>query len=329
MGRQRKGRPLDGVLLLNKPAGMSSNQALQRAKRLFFAAKAGHTGSLDPQATGLLPLCFGEATKFSQFLLDADKRYRSTFRLGETTSTADADGEVLSQSPTDHIDIAQVTQALDGFLGDIMQLPPMYSALKHRGQPLYKLAREGREVERQERPVHIYSIEVLDFRPGPAAEVDVEVHCTKGTYIRTLAENLGELLDCGGRVEALHRVASGPFDDSRAVTLESLEAERGDGRAEQLDHHLLPADAPVASLPALLLPATSGYYFRQGNPVMDSQVYRLGDEGDMVRVFLESGETQQFLGLGELTDEGLVAPKRLIASSAATAPTPSPICPEG
>lgn len=317
MGRQRKGRLIDGVLLLDKPIGMSSNQALQRAKRMFFAAKAGHTGSLDPLATGLLPLCFGEATKFSQFLLDADKRYQSTFRLGEVTSTGDAAGEVLSQSSTDGLNAEQVAQALAQFEGDILQVPSMFSALKHKGQPLYKLAREGKEVERKARAIHIFSIEMLEFRPGPAAEVDVAVHCTKGTYIRSLAEDLGAALGCGGRVETLHRTATGPFEVSQAVTLDQLATELGEGPAEVLDQHLLPADAPVASLPALVLPESSAYYFRLGNPVMDAQVYRLGDEGDMVRVFAQFEPRPRFLGLGELSGEGQVAPKRLIASQSA------------
>jgi len=318
MARRRKGRPIDGVLLLNKTAGMSSNHALQRAKRLFFAAKAGHTGSLDPLATGLLPLCFGEATKFSQFLLDAEKGYQSTFRLGVVTSTGDAEGEVLHEADASGVTREQVERALAQFVGDIEQVPPMFSALKLNGQPLYKLAREGKEVERKPRPVTIHRIDLLDFRPGPQAEIDVEVLCTKGTYIRTLAEDVGQALDCGARVERLHRTLSGPFDVANAVSLEALEAERGEGMAELLDHHLLPADTPVAALPALVLPADSAYYFRQGNPVMDPQVYRLGDEGDMVRVFGEStasSEEPRFLGLGELDDEGRVAPKRLVAAS--------------
>ncbi len=318
MARRRKGRPIDGVLLLNKTAGMSSNHALQRAKRLFFAAKAGHTGSLDPLATGRLPLCFGEATKFSQFLLDAEKGYQSTFRLGVVTSTGDAEGEVLHEADASGVTREQVERALEQFVGDIEQVPPMFSALKLNGQPLYKLAREGKEVERKPRPVTIHRIDLLDFRPGPQAEIDVEVLCTKGTYIRTLAEDVGQALDCGARVERLHRTLSGPFDVANAVSLEALEAERGEGMAELLDHHLLPADTPVAALPALVLPADSAYYFRQGNPVMDPQVYRLGDEGDMVRVFGEStasSEEPRFLGLGELDDEGRVAPKRLVAAS--------------
>ena len=317
MGRRRKGRLLDGVLLLNKAAGMSSNHSLQRAKRLLFAAKAGHTGSLDPLATGLLPLCFGEATKFSQFLLDAEKGYESTFRLGVVTTTGDAEGDVLYEADASAVTREQAEAALARFVGDIEQVPPMYSALKLNGQPLYKLAREGKDVERQPRPVTLYRIELLDFRAGPQAEVDVAVRCSKGTYIRTLAEDVGEVLGCGARVERLHRTHSGPFSVADAISLEALEAERGDGLAEQLDHHLLPADAPVASLPALELPADSGYYFRQGNPVMDAQVYRLGDEGDMVRVFVagDPGAEPRFLGLGELDDEGRVCPKRLVAAN--------------
>lgn len=321
MARRRKGRLIDGVLLLNKAAGMSSNHALQRAKRLFFAAKAGHTGSLDPLATGLLPLCLGEATKFSQFLLDAEKGYISTFRLGVVTTTGDAEGEVLHEADASAVTREQVVRALEQFVGDIEQVPPMFSALKLNGQPLYKLAREGKEVERKPRPVTIHRIELLDFRPGPQAEIDVEVLCTKGTYIRTLAEDIGQVLDCGARVERLHRTRSGPFNVADAISLDELEAERGEGQAEQLDHHLLPADTPVAALPALVLPADSAYYFRQGNPVMDSQVYRLGDEGDMVRVFGETAENAQeprFLGLGELDDDGRVAPKRLVAANVPT-----------
>lgn len=312
MARKRHGRPVHGVLLLNKPAGMSSNHALQRAKRLLFAAKAGHTGSLDPLATGVLPLCFGEATKFSQFLLDADKRYRSTFRFGVTTTTSDADGEVLSEMATDILTREQVEEGLKAFVGNIAQVPSMFSALKHKGQPLYKLAREGKEVEREARNVTVFDAKLLDFRPGPAAEADVEIHCSKGTYIRTIADDLGHNLGCGAHVQMLHRSAAGPFDESRAISLEELDRERGEQRAEVLDHHLLPVDAPVADLASVELPEPTGYYFSQGNPVMDAQAYRAGKEGDMVRVFLENGD---FLGIGELTDDGRVAPKRLVVRS--------------
>lgn len=313
MARNRKGRPVSGVLLLNKAAGMTSNDALQKAKRLFYVAKAGHTGSLDPLATGVLPLCFGEATKFSQFLLDADKRYRTTYRLGAFTTTGDAEGELLDQTSAVHVTREQVLAELEAFKGDIQQVPPMYSALKHNGEPLYKLARQGIEVERPARPVTIYSIELLDFRPGEQAEVDLDIRCSKGTYIRSIAEDLGTALGCGAHVVALHRSESGPFKEADAVTLEQLLAERGDELAEVLDHHLLPTDAPVQDLPAMILEEHSAYYFGQGNPVMDPQVYRIGDEGDMVRVFSEKDD---FLGIGVLDDEGRVAPKRLVVPAA-------------
>lgn len=316
---RRKGRPVDGVLLLNKPTGMSSNHALQRAKRLFFVEKAGHTGSLDPLATGVLPLCFGEATKFSQFLLDADKRYRSTFRLGITMTTSDADGEIIAEKSTGAITLAQVEEELKKFVGDILQVPPMYSALKHQGQPLYKMARQGIEIERQPRPVTVYGIDILDFRAGDAAEVDVDIRCSKGTYIRSIAEDLGFALGCGAHVKALHRSAAGLFDESQCVTPEQLESTFELGGYEALDLLLLGADAPVETLPAVYLPETSAHYFRLGNPVMDSQVYRIGAQGDIVRVFCAETEqsAQQFLGLAEITDDGRVAPKRIIANRSA------------
>lgn len=301
---------MNGVLLLNKAAGVTSNTALQQAKRLFFAAKAGHTGSLDPLATGVLPLCFGEATKFSQYLLDADKRYRSTFCLGVSTATGDADGEVIGTADASAISRDKVEQALANFEGEIEQIPSMYSAIKHNGQPLYKLAREGKTVEREARRVQVYSITVLDFNPGDRATVDVDIHCSKGTYVRTIAEDLGSVLGCGAHVSRLHRSQAGPFSDLDAIALDALETERGEQRAEVLDYHLLPPDAPVQDMPPLNLPEQSAFYFRQGQPVMDPRVYQLGDEGDMVRVFSES---DAFLGVGAITDDGRVAPKRLIA----------------
>lgn len=321
---RRKGRPVDGVLLLHKPAGMTSNHALQRAKRLFFVEKAGHTGALDPLATGVLPLCFGEATKFSQFLLDADKGYRTCIRLGVTTDTCDADGEILERVSTAGITLAQVEAALKPLTGDILQVPPMYSALKLNGQPLYKMARQGVEVERAARPVTIHSIDILAFRAGDEAEVELDIRCTKGTYIRSIAVDLGAALGCGGHVKTLHRSAAGLFDESQCITLEALEARFAEVQSAQgdtaayaaLDSHLLSTDAPVASLPAVDLPANSAHYFRLGNPVMVSKVYRFGEQGDIVRVFC--AETEQspraFLGLGSITDEGGVAPKRILAN---------------
>ncbi|WP_226663156.1 tRNA pseudouridine(55) synthase TruB [Microbulbifer aggregans] len=310
MGRRPKwGRQVDGVLLLNKPTGISANDALQKAKRLFFANRAGHTGALDPLATGVLPICFGEATKFSQYLLDADKRYRSTFCLGMTTESGDADGNVIATSDASGITEQQVRDAMAAFRGTISQVPSMYSALKHKGQPLYKLARQGIEVEREPRKVEIYSYELLNFVPGTNPRAEIEVHCSKGTYVRSLAEDLGKALGVGAFVEKLHRSAAGPYEEADAITLEELTEERGEDRAEVLDHHLLPMDSPASGLPKMILNDDTGYYLRQGQPVMDLQVYRLGDEGDMVRLFLESGE---FLGVGEITDDGRVAPRRLV-----------------
>ena len=310
MGRRRKfGRKIDGVLLVNKPAGETSNAVLQRAKRLFFANKAGHTGALDPLATGVLPLCFGEATKFSQFLLDADKVYVSEFELGVTSDTADADGEVLVSTDASHVGRADIEKEISAFRGEIDQVPPMYSALKKDGQPLYKLARQGIEVERKARRVTIFAYDILDFTPAKQPVLRVRVHCTKGTYIRSLAADLGEALGVGARVVSLHREQAGAFRYEDALNLEDLETERGEARAETLDHYLLSMDAPVASLPKIALEEDSAYYFGRGNPVMDLEVYQIGKEGDTVRVFEESG---RFLGLAEITDDGCLAPKRLV-----------------
>lgn len=311
MGRRPKwGRAVHGVLLLNKPAGITANDALQKAKRLFFANRAGHTGALDPLATGVLPVCFGEATKFSQYLLDADKRYRSTFCFGMTTASGDADGDLLETRDASGLTEKAVLKAMRDFRGPIRQVPSMYSALKHQGQPLYKLARQGLEVEREAREVEIYEFELLKFTPGSRPLAEVEIHCSKGTYVRSLAEDLGRALGVGAYVEQLHRSAAGPFDQADAITLDALAEERGEERAEVLDHHLLPVDAPAGSLPKLVLPESTGYYLRQGQPVMDLQVYRIGAEGDMVRLFLETGD---FLGVGEITDDGCVAPRRLVS----------------
>jgi len=210
LAKKKQRRSVHGVLVLDKPLGLSSNQALQRAKFLFNAAKAGHTGALDPLASGVLPLCFGEATKFSQYLLDADKRYQATFRLGLATESGDMDAPVVHEGDASAITEDQVLQAVANYRGNIEQVPPMYSALKHQGQPLYKLAREGKEIERPPRAVCVYVYEVLDFRPGPNAELDVDIHCSKGTYIRSLAIDLGMDLGVGAVVSKLRRTQAGP-----------------------------------------------------------------------------------------------------------------------
>jgi len=307
VARRRRGRPVDGILVLDKPVGLSSNQALQQAKRLYAAAKAGHTGSLDPLATGVLPLCFGEATKFSQFLLDADKAYESTFVLGVATATGDADGDQLSAADASGLTAAAVETALARFRGEIEQVPSMYSAIKQGGQPLYKLAREGREVERQARSVVIHRLELREFRPGARAEAEVYLECSKGTYVRTIAEDLGRLLGCGAHVARLRRTKAGPFGIADSVSLDALEALKGDNRLAEMDALLLPAEAALNGLPVVRLSESGGFYLRQGQPV---QVPRAPRDG-MVRVVLESGE---FLGVGEILDDGRVAPRRLIVT---------------
>ena len=211
MGRRRnRGRNISGVLLLDKPEGLTSNKALQEVKFLIKAAKAGHTGSLDPLATGLLPICFGEATKMSAFLLDADKRYQVTVKLGETTTTADAEGEVVETHDPSGVTEEQIRATLREFLGEQQQLPPMYSAVKHKGERLYKLARQGVVVERETRTIHIHSLTLLDMA---MPEFVMDVHCSKGTYVRTLAEDIGKRLGCGAHVNGLKRTRVGPYDD--------------------------------------------------------------------------------------------------------------------
>ncbi|MFL0810357.1 MAG: tRNA pseudouridine(55) synthase TruB [Agarilytica sp.] len=312
MGRRRKfGRPVHGVILIDKAPGMTSNDVVQKCKRLFFAEKAGHTGALDPLATGVLPICLGEATKFSQYLLDSDKVYESEFRFGVSTDTCDSDGQAVSEADASSLTREQIEEAMHKYRGDIEQVPPMYSALKKDGQPLYKLAREGKEVERDARPVTIYDYELINVTPGPEATATVRIHCSKGTYVRSLAHDLGADLGVGAHVAKLKRIKTGNFEISAAYSLETLETRRGDERAEILDELLLAIDAPVENLPKISLDEDGAYYFGRGQPVMDTQVYRIGAEGDTVRVFRGP---EAFLGLGEITDDGRVSPKRLVVN---------------
>ncbi|OUS03757.1 tRNA pseudouridine(55) synthase TruB [Gammaproteobacteria bacterium 54_18_T64] len=311
--RQRpRGRPVDGILILNKPQGITSNDALQQVKYLFYAAKAGHTGSLDPLATGVLPICLGEATKFTQFLLEADKTYQSTFCLGMATETGDSDGETVSATDASALTQAQLEQAIEAFRGEIKQIPSMYSALKHNGQPLYKLARQGITVEREARDATIYSYEILAFRPGEKAELDVQISCSKGTYIRTLAEDLGKAVGCGAHVTRLHRTVAGPFREEDSITLPQLESLREGKRGEDLDFLLKPLDAAVSDAIAVELTESMAWYFRQGQAVMSPEVYRQSEEGDIVRIFHTDGG---FMGVGEVLDDGRVKPRRLVASA--------------
>jgi len=299
--RRRQGRDLTGIILLDKPVGLGSTQVLQRVKNLFQARKGGHTGSLDRLASGLLPLCFGEATKISGFLLDADKRYRSTFRLGVVTNTGDAEGEVIERHDPPQLDEGKILRVLAEFTGPIEQVPPMHSAIKHQGQRLYKLAHQGLTVERQPRSVTIYRLELLGFGDG---RLRVEVDCSKGTYIRTLAEDIGKRLGCGGSVETLHRFGAGPFEAKDMVSLRELE-ERAERGLAALDELLLPIEAAVAHWPGISLPDAVAFYLRRGQPVL---VPHAPTEG-WVRIF--AGD-DRFVGIGEVLDDGRVAPRRLV-----------------
>jgi len=299
MARRKKGRPISGVLLLNKPQGLSSNSALQKVKRLFNAQKAGHTGALDPLATGMLPLCFGEATKFSQFLLDSDKSYRVIGKLGVRTDTSDSTGEVVD-TKTVKVSKKQLEKALEQFRGDIMQTPSMFSALKHNGQPLYKYARKGIEIERPARPITVYKLDLIRFDND---EVELEIECSKGTYIRTIIDDLGQLLGCGAHVTLLHRnfVADYPVD--QMLTLEQLEEDRE--KELSLDHYLLPVDSPIMYLDAATLDHESADYFSHGQAIN----YPNLEEGDLLRVY---DEADRFLGVAEVDGEDMLAPKRLV-----------------
>lgn len=301
MARRRSGRVVNGILLLDKSTGMTSNKALQTAKHLFKAQKAGHTGSLDPLATGLLPLCFGEATKISGFLLDADKSYTATCKLGVRTNSADSDGDVIDTRPVTGIDKDLVQQSFQTFLGEIEQIPPMHSAIKQNGVPLYKLAHKGLEVARESRPVTIHEIRLVRL---DGDELEIFVRCSKGTYIRTLADDIGEALGCGAHITALRREGVDPFNSEGMVTLAQLEelAEQG---TEALDQLLLPMEAAINQWPAVELSADAAFYVRQGQAVF---VAKLPGQG-LVRLY--EGKTD-FMGIGIIMDDGKVAPKRLM-----------------
>jgi len=295
--QKRIKRHVSGVLLLDKPIGYSSNQALQKVKWLYQAAKAGHTGTLDPMATGVLPICLGEATKFAQYLTDADKSYLATIQLGVTTTTADAEGEVIEEKSVD-VTSSQFEQACTKFIGEMMQVPPMYSALKVEGKALYEYAREGVEIERKARQVTIHEIALQSFENTIAT---VLVTCSKGTYIRTLAEDIGNALGCGAHLAGLRRTKTAGYTVENTITIEALEALALSAR----DDLLMPVDTAIQTLPKVILDADSAYYLRQGQAVWQSgqipdSELRLYDEDD------------QFIGLGYLMPDGKVAPKRLV-----------------
>ena len=298
-----KNRNVKGILLLDKPVGLTSNSALQRVKSLYRAKKAGHTGSLDKAASGLLPLCFGEATKFSGFLLNADKHYRTIFQLGIQTNTGDAEGEVVYRGALQKFTRKRIEAALAGFQGTVMQVPPMFSALKHKGQRLYKLAHQGLEVDREPREITVHSITLLDYRDD---ELELEILCSKGTYIRTLAEDIGKELGCGAHVKSLRRIGVGPYSDENMLALAELEtiAETG---LSGLDAELLGIDSVLQDMPSIHLVDSVAFYLCQGQPVMVPKAPTHG----MLRIYTED---KRFLGVGEVLEDGRVAPKRLVVS---------------
>jgi tRNA pseudouridine55 synthase len=302
--RKNKGRNVSGVLLLDKPQGCSSNHILQKVKRLFGAAKAGHTGSLDPLATGMLPVCFGEATKISAFLLDSDKSYHLKCQLGVSTTTGDAEGEVVETLDASSITEQDVLAVLPEFIGEIEQIPPMYSALKHNGERLYKLARQGIEVERKARSVTIYNIEFVSLSTDDQQRIilELKVDCSKGTYVRTLVEDISKKLNSCSHITALRRLSVGPYDGDM-LTIEQL-SELAEQGFDALDACLQPIDSGVADWPDVRLGSDAAFYVQQGQAVM---VPHAPTEG-WVRIYDQS----QFLGLGEIQDDGLIAPRRMI-----------------
>ncbi len=297
MARKRRNCiPINGILLLDKPKGLTSNKALQAVKNLYRACKAGHTGSLDPLATGLLPLCFGEGTKMSQFLLDANKHYQVQIKLGLETTTFDAEGEIVATKPV-KISERELAKALRGFLGDIEQIPPMYSAVKIDGQPLYKLARKGIEVERAPRPVTIHDISEPKWLAED--EIELEIRCTKGTYVRTLAHDLGQRLGCGAHVQELRRLGVGDLNLQDAITMTELE------QTEDKQSLLMPLNEGLSHYPGITLTSLATHYLLQGQPV----TVRHDCQPGWVRL---NDQDERFLGMGLVLDDGRVAPKRMV-----------------
>ncbi len=315
-----KNKIINGILLLDKPPGYTSNDALQKVKCLFGAKKAGHTGSLDPSATGMLPLCFGEATKLSQYLLESDKYYYVVAKFGEKTTTGDAEGEVIETRSIQHLTDEKIQQILSKFLGEIEQIPPMFSALKHQGKRLYQLARQGIEVERQPRPVTIFALKLIEplwgTESGDKNSCSFFVHCSKGTYIRTLVEDIGEELACGAHVIGLRRTAVTPYQESAMVTLAELEEVAKSQGADALLDYLLPLETSIQHFPIVRISASALFYIRAGSPVMLPHAPRSG----LVRLFSEQNE---FVGIGQVQEDGRIAPKRLLHLPSITSMAPS------
>lgn len=305
---RRRGRDVHGVLLLDKPQGMSSNDVLQKVKRIFNANKAGHTGALDPLATGMLPICLGEATKFSRYLLDSDKRYRVIARLGQRTDTSDADGNVIETRPI-AFSPEELDAALDGFRGATKQVPSMYSALKYQGRPLYEYARQGMTVPREARDITVYELQFIRWEGD---ELELEIHCSKGTYIRTIIDDLGEKLGCGAHVIYLRRLQVATYPSERMVTLDKLNAlleqaqVEGSSPAASLDPLLMPMESPAMGFPEVNLTSVTAGYLKLGQAVQAAGAPLDG----LVRI--TEGDERKFIGMGEIDDEGRVAPRRLV-----------------
>ena len=301
--RRNRGRSINGIVILDKATGLSSNAALQQVKKLYEANKAGHTGSLDPLATGVLPLCLGEATKVSQFLLNSDKRYRTKIKLGERTDSGDKTGIVIQSIADFSVSEAGIEKELDAFRGEIEQLPPMHSALKVGGVPLYKMARKGIEIRREKRKVTIYEINLLNIAEDV---IELDITCSKGTYIRTIADDLGQALGCGANIIELRRTQAGVFREEDCKDVEALAELKVQGGLEFIDEQLIPMDQAIVELPEVNLPSVTASHLKNGQAVI---VRHLPEEG-LVRLY----EEEQFIGIGCIDDDGKVAPRRLIVS---------------
>ena len=299
---RKRGRDIHGVFLLDKPQGMSSNDIMQKVKRIFQANKAGHTGALDPLATGMLPICLGEATKFSQFLLDADKRYLVTAKLGERTDTSDAEGQIVETRDV-NVKTPEILTALEQFRGDILQVPTMFSALKHNGKPLYEYARQGITVEREARPITIFELNFIEYN---APYLTLEVHCSKGTYIRTLVDDLGEALGCGAHVTMLRRTAVADYPTEKMLDWHALQSLAEQQDLSSLDALLLPMDTAVAKLPALTLNESQTQGIGFGQRIKFDNPNRLQGQ---VRLF---SHENRFLGVAVIDENNVIRPQRLV-----------------
>ena len=299
--RRRRVRNISGIVVLDKANGLSSNAALQEVKRLYEANKAGHAGSLDPLATGVLPVCLGEATKVSQFLLDSDKRYRARIKLGIRTDTGDSEGSIIERNEGISVSRKAIERALTKFKGEVEQVPPMHSAIKMNGVPLYKLARKGITLEREPRLVTLYQICLVEF---VNSELELEISCSKGTYIRTIADDLGQELGCGAHVIELRRTQAGVFTEKDSISSEELALEKENRGLDKIDQFLIPMDRAIQDLPEVNLPSITASHVKNGQAVLVRHLPKNG----LVRMY----EDEQFIGIGSIDDDGKVAPKRLI-----------------